>query len=87
MKVVPLVVLDRLRIVPFGWMSCADTVNSERSESSIVECSTKVQVMTTLFTGLDGVLVRETEAGGGTEEKKSRLLTIIMFGILNTHAN
>ena len=65
----PLVVLDRLRIFPLGWVSCADTVSSERSESSIAECSTKVQVMTALFTGLDGVLVRETEAGGGTEEK------------------
>ena len=83
----PLVVLDRLRIFPFGWVSCADTVSSERSESSIAECSTTVQVMMTIFTGLDGVLIRETEAGGGTEEKESRLLTIIMFGILNTRAN
>ena len=68
MKVVSLVVLDRLRIVPFGWVSCTDTVSSERSESSIAECSTTVQVMITLFTGLDRVLVRDTEAGGGTEE-------------------
>ena len=70
MKVVPLIVLYRLRIVPFGWVSCADTISSERSESSIAECSTTVQVMMTLlnFTGLDAVLVRDTEAGGGTEE-------------------
>ena len=84
MKVVPLVVLDRLRIVPFGWVSCADTISSERSESSIAECSTTVQVMMTLFTRLDGVLVRDTEAGGGTEEAD---YYILMFGFLNTHTN
>ena len=67
----PLVVLDRLRIVPFGWVSCVDTVNSKRSESSIVECSTKVQVMTTLFTGLDGVLVREKRLEGELRKRRA----------------
>ena len=86
MKVIPLIVLDRFRIVPFGWVSCADTISSERSVFRIAECSTKVQVTMMLFIGLDGVLVRDTEAGGGTEEKEEQTINI-MFGFFNTPAN
>ena len=69
MKVVPLVVLDILSIVPFGWVSCADIISSERSDSSIAEFNSTVQVTVTVdvaSTGLDGVLVTDTEAGEGT---------------------
>ena len=69
MKVVPLTVLDRLSIVPFGWVSCADTISSERSDSSIAEFNSTVQVTVTVdvaSTGLDGVLVTDTEAMEGT---------------------
>ena len=69
MKVVPLIVLDRLNTVPFGWVSCADTISSERSDSNIAEFSTTIQVTVTVDTsliGLDGVLTTDTEAGEGT---------------------
>ena len=70
MKVVPLVVLDNLSIVPFRWVSCADTITSERSDSSIAEFNCTVQVTVTedvTLIGLEGVLVIDTEAMEGTE--------------------
>ena len=70
MKVVPLVVLDRLSIVPFGWVSCADTISSGRSDSSIAEFNSTVQITVIIVdeasTGLDGVLMTDTEAMEGT---------------------
>jgi hypothetical protein len=69
-KVVPLIVLDRLSIVPLGWVSCADTISSETSDSCIPEFNSTVQVTVTedvANTGLDGVLVTNTEAVEGTE--------------------
>jgi hypothetical protein len=73
MKFVPLIVLDRLSIVPFGWISCADTISSERSDSSIAKFNSTVQVMVTVdvtYTGLGGVLVTETEPVEGTDGRK-----------------
>ena len=71
MKVVPPIIgLERFSIVPFGRVICADTINSERSDSSIPEFNSTVQVTVTedvTYTGLDGVLVTDTESGGGTE--------------------
>ena len=75
MKVVPLIVLDRLNMLPFGWVSCADTINSERSDSNIAEFNSIVQVRVTV--DIDGLLVTDTEAGAGTEGKKSRLLNFM----------
>jgi hypothetical protein len=72
-KVLPLVVLDRLSIVPSGWVSCADTISSERSDSSIPEFNSTVQVTVTedvTLIGLDGVLVTDTEAVEGTEGRR-----------------
>ena len=72
MKVVPLV-FDRLSIVPFGWVSCADTISSERSDSIIAEFNSTVQVTVIVdvtYTGLDGVLVTDTEAMEGTEGRR-----------------
>jgi hypothetical protein len=73
-KVVPLTVLDRLSIVPFGWVSCADTISSERSDSSILaEFNSMVHVTVTVDaanTGLDGVLVTDTETVEGTEGRR-----------------
>ena len=69
MKVVPLTALDRLSIDPFGWVSCADTISSGRSDSSIAEFNSTVQVTVTVdvaSTGLDGVLVTDTYAVEGT---------------------
>ena len=62
------------------------TISNETSDalnaglSSITQFTVTVDTM--LFTGLDGVLVTDTEDGGGTEEKKSSLLlygTIILY--------
>ena len=67
----PLIVLERLSIVPFGWVSCADTISSERSDSitdgpnSTTQFTATVEVIS--LTGLDGVLETDTETGGGTE--------------------
>ena len=63
MKVVPLIVLDRLSVVPFGWVSCADTISSERSDSSTAEFDSTVQVKViadpnTTDSGLPLLLVR-----------------------------
>ena len=71
MKVVPLTltVLDRLSIVPFGWASCADTISSERSNSIIAEFNSTVHdtvMVDVASTGLEGVLVIDTEAMEGT---------------------
>ncbi len=69
----PLIVLDRLSIVPFGWVSWADTISSDRSDSSIPEFNSTVQVTVTeevINTGLDGVLVTDTEAMEGTEGRR-----------------
>ena len=45
MKVVSLIVGPvRVSGVPFGWVSSADTISSERSDSSIVEFNSTVQV-------------------------------------------
>ena len=62
----PLVVLDRLSMVPFGWISCADTISSGRSDSSIVEFNSTVQVTVTVDVASTGVLVTSTEAVEGT---------------------
>ena len=74
MKVVPLIESDcRLSIVPFGWVSCADTISSETSDSIIAEFNSTVQVTVTedlTYTGLDGVLVTDTEAVEGTEGRR-----------------
>ena len=62
--------LERLKIAPFGWVSCADTINSEISDS---EFNSTVQVTVTedvTYTGLDGVLVTYTEAVEGTEGRR-----------------
>ena len=62
--------LVRVSIVPFGWVSCADTINGERSDSIIAEFNSTVQVTVTedvTLIGLDGILVTDTESGGGTE--------------------
>ena len=69
----PLVVLDRLSIVPFGWISCADTISKERSDSIIAEFNSTVQVTVTedvTMIGLGGVLVIDTEAVEGTEGRR-----------------
>ena len=74
MKVVPdLSGLDRLSGVP-SLDSCASTINNARSEDTIAEFNTKVQVMTTVdisSTGLGGLLVVDTEAEEGTEGRKN----------------
>ena len=65
----PIVVFDRLNTVPFGCVSCADTISSERSDSSIAEFNSIVQVTVTvdvILTGLDGVLVTDTKVEEGT---------------------
>ena len=65
----PLTVLDGLSIVPFGCVSCADTISSGRSVSSIAKFNSTVQITVTVdvaSTGLDGVLVTDTEAMEGT---------------------
>ena len=70
----PLTLLDRLSIVPFGWISCADTFSSERSDSSIAEFNSTEQLTVTedaILTGLDGVLVTVTEAVEETEGRKA----------------
>ena len=73
MKVVPLIVLERLSIVPFGWVSCADTISSESSDSitegpnSITQFTVTVDVT---YTGLEGVLVTDTEAVEGTKGRR-----------------
>jgi hypothetical protein len=73
-KVVPpTTVLERLSIVPFGWISCADTISRERSDSSIPEFNSTVQITVTedvAYTGLDGVLATDTEAMEGTEGRR-----------------
>ena len=81
----PLVVLDRLSIVPFGWVSCADTISSERSVSSIAEFNSTVQITVTedvTLIGLDGVLVTDTERGGGTEggREDHHLMALVSLG-------
>ena len=68
-----LIVLERLSIVPFGWVSSADTISSERSDSSIAEFNSTVQVTVTediTLIGLEGVLVTNTEAVEGTEGRR-----------------
>ena len=73
MKAVPLVVLERLSIVPFGWVSCTDTISNERSDSIIAEFNSTVQVTVTedvIYTGLDGILVIDTETVEGTEGRR-----------------
>ena len=74
MKVVPLIVLERLSIVLFGWISSADTISSERSDSIIAEFNSTVQVTVTedaTLIGLGGVLVTvDTEAVEGTEGRR-----------------
>ena len=74
MKVVPLIVLDRLSIVPFGWVSSADTISSERSDSITEGPNSTTQLTVTVdviaLTGLDGVLEIVTESGGGTERRR-----------------
>ena len=77
MKVVPptIIGLERLSIVPFGRVICADTINSERSDSNIAECKSTVQVTVTedvTYTGLDGVLVTDTDVIEGTEGRISK---------------
>ena len=70
MKVVPDITgLDRLSGVP-SLDSCASTINNARSEDTIAEFNTNVQIMTTVdisSTGLGGLLVVDTEAEEGTE--------------------
>ena len=62
------------------------TITNETSDDLNAELNSTTQLTVTvdimLFTGLDGVLVTDTEDGGGTEEKKSSLLpygTIILY--------
>ena len=77
MKVVPLIVLDRLSIVPFGWVSCADTISSGRSDSRIAEFNSTVQVTVTedpTLTGLEGALMTDTVAMEGTEGRREKSL-------------
>jgi hypothetical protein len=79
-KVVPLLVLERLSIVPSGWVSCADTISSERSDSTIAEFNSTVQVTVTedvANTVLDGVLMTDTEAAGGTEGEE-KIITLLL---------
>ena len=69
----PLVVLERLSIVPFGWVSCADTISSERSDSITVGPNSTTQFTMTedvTMIGLGGVLVIDTEAVEGTEGRR-----------------
>ena len=65
----PLIVLDRLNIVPFGWVSCADTISNGSSDSNTAEFNSTVQVTVTVdisLIGLGGLLVIDTEVGEGT---------------------
>ena len=76
MKVVPLTVLDRLSIVPFGWVSCVDTINSESSDSITDGPNSTTQLTVTeevTLIGLDGVLVTVTESGVGTRTEGGRV--------------
>ena len=53
--------------------SCANTINSERSDSIIAEFNSTVQVTVTeevILIGLDGVLVIDTETMEGTEGRR-----------------
>ena len=87
MKVVPVVVLERLSIVPFGWISCADTISNERSDSNIAEFNSTVQVIVTedvKLTGLDGLLVTDTEAVEGTKERRENHLITNGYRIILT---
>ena len=67
----PLTVLDRLNIVPFGWVSCADTISKESSVSNmfgfISTVQTKVMLDPTVqIVLLLGSVVTVTDDGGGT---------------------
>ena len=62
------------------------TISSETSDApnaglnSTTQYTVTVDIM--LFIGLDGVLVTDTEDGGGTEGKKSSLLPYIWYHFL-----
>jgi hypothetical protein len=89
-KVVPLIVLDRLSTVPSGWVSCADTISSERSDSSIPEFNSTVQVTVTeavTLIGLDGELVTDTEAVEGTEGGREDLYYFLIHVVANLVRN
>ena len=84
MKVVPLIVLERLSIVLFGWISSADTISSERSDSIIAEFNSTVQVTVTVnapLIGLDGVLMTDTEAVEGTEGRRKDHHFVALFSL------
>ena len=51
--------------------SCADTISSDTSDSTIAEFNSTVQITVTedaTLIGLDGILVTDTEAMDGTEK-------------------
>ena len=79
--VVPVTVGDSVRAsgVP-SLNSCASTTSKERSEATIAEFNTKVQVITTVdisSTGLGGLLVMDTETGEGTEGRRTLVIVFI----------
>ena len=54
--------------------SCADTISSDTSDSTIAEFNSTVQITVTedaILIGLDGILVTDTEAMDGTEKHRS----------------
>ena len=74
--------LDRLSIAPLGPDSCASTITIESSDSKISELfSSTVQVTVTVdisLTGLGGILMIDTDAGGVTEERKGILIEVAL---------
>ena len=85
MKVVSLIVGPvRVSGVPFGWVSCADTISSESSDASIAEFNPTVQVTVTedaTLIGLGGILLTDTEAVEGTEGRRE----VYDFMALDSH--
>ena len=64
------------------------TISNETSDALNAGLSSTTQftvtVDTMLFTGLDGVLVTDTEDGGGTEEKKVHYFMALFFHTILT---
>ena len=82
MKVVPDTVgLDRLSMAPLGVDSLASTITIESSDSKFAKLfSSTVHVTVTVdisLTGLDGLLVMDTNVGGVTDERKYIILNFV----------
>ena len=89
MKVVPETIgLDILSVASLGVDSSASTITSESSDSKIAELFSSTAQVTVIvdisLTGLGGLLVIDTDAGGATEERK-HISFDIEFLLYNYH--